>query len=112
VLAGKGQGGMGMDQDDLIVVPLATAQRRITGNTRVNTLLVSLQPGSDADARQEEPGRSCCASGASSADADDDNFNVLDTQQIADTLSGTTQVLTSCWARWPPSACWSAASAS
>ena len=28
------------------------------------------------------------------SDSDDDNFNVLDTQQLAETLSGTTQVLT------------------
>ena len=28
------------------------------------------------------------------ADGDDDNFNVLDTQQLAETLSGTTQVMT------------------
>ncbi len=28
------------------------------------------------------------------ADNEDDNFNVLDTRQIADTMSGTTQVMT------------------
>ena len=28
------------------------------------------------------------------ADADDDNFNVLDTKQVADTLSGTTKIMT------------------
>ena len=28
------------------------------------------------------------------ADADDNNFNVLDTRQIADTMSGTTQIMT------------------
>jgi putative ABC transport system permease protein len=35
------------------------------------------------------------------ADGDDDNFNIFDTQQLAETLSSTMGVLTSCWARWP-----------
>jgi putative ABC transport system permease protein len=33
VLASKGQGGMG-DQDDMVLVPLHTLQRRVTGNNR------------------------------------------------------------------------------
>ena len=61
---------------------------------RSNTLLVSMEDGSDADAPQGRACRSCCASGASSPTADDDNFNVLDTQQLAETLSGTTKVMT------------------
>ena len=42
LLASKGQGSFGNDQDDVVLVPIKTLQRRITGNTRVNTLLVSL----------------------------------------------------------------------
>ena len=94
VLAGKGQGGMGLDQDDFIVVPTATAQRRLTGSTRVNTLLVSLQPGSDA-ARVKKSLAELLRERRKLGPADDDNFNVLDTQQIAETLSGTTRLLTS-----------------
>ncbi|NCP55563.1 MAG: ABC transporter permease, partial [Rhodoferax sp.] len=45
VLSAKGQGAFGNDQDDLVFMPLHTLQRRITGNTRVNTLLVSMQDG-------------------------------------------------------------------
>ena len=37
VLASKGQGAFGNDQDDVVLVPIKTLQRRITGNTRVNT---------------------------------------------------------------------------
>ena len=49
LLASKGQGAIGNDQDDVVLVPLKTLQRRITGNTRVNTLLVSMADGSDAN---------------------------------------------------------------
>ena len=47
VLASKGQGAFGNDQDDMVLLPIKTLQRRITGNTRVNTLLVSMMDGSD-----------------------------------------------------------------
>ena len=94
LLASKGQAAMGMDQDDLIVVPVATAQRRITGSTRVNSLLISLQPGSDTGRVKKSIGE-LLRERRKLGPADDDNFNVLDTQQVAETLSGTTRLLTS-----------------
>ena len=94
LLASKGQAAMGMDQDDLIVVPTATAQRRITGSTRVNSLLISLQPGSDTGRVKKSIGE-LLRERRKLGPADDDNFNVLDTQQVAETLSGTTRLLTS-----------------
>jgi putative ABC transport system permease protein len=94
LLASKGQAAMGQDQDDIVVVPVATAQRRITGSTRVNTLLVSMQPGSDGT-RVKKSLAELLRERRKLGPADDDNFNVLDTQQIAETLSGTTRLLTS-----------------
>jgi putative ABC transport system permease protein len=47
LLQPKGQNTFGQDQDDLVLVPLVTAQRRIAGNRDVNTLLVSARPGAD-----------------------------------------------------------------
>jgi putative ABC transport system permease protein len=85
---------MGQDQDDIVVMPLATAQRRLTGSTRVNTLLVSMQPGSDAE-RLKASLTELLRERRKLGPADEDNFNVLDTQQLAETLSGTTQLLTS-----------------
>ena len=49
MLASKGQGAMGNDQDDVVLMPLATVQRRVTGSTRVQTILVSMAEGSDAE---------------------------------------------------------------
>ena len=93
VLASKGQGAFGNDQDDTVLVPLRTLQRRVTGNTRVNTLLVSMQDGSDPD-RVKASLTQLLRELRKLADTDEDNFNVLDTKQLADTLSGTTKVLT------------------
>ncbi len=93
VLAGKGQGAMGMDQDDLVVLPLRTVQRRVTGSTRINTILVSVQEGSDAAAVAASL-RQLLRERRKLSGSEDDNFNVLDTRQLAETLSGTTQVMT------------------
>jgi putative ABC transport system permease protein len=93
VLGSKGQGSFGNDQDDVVLVPLKTLQRRITGNTRVNTLLVSMLDGSDAT-RVKASLSQLLRERRKLAEADEDNFNVLDTKQLADTLSGTTKVMT------------------
>jgi putative ABC transport system permease protein len=93
VLASKGQGAMGNDQDDLVLVPLHTLQRRVTGSLKVATLLVSMQDGSDST-RIKASLAQLLRERRKLAQGEDDNFNVLDTQQLADTLSGTTKVMT------------------
>jgi len=93
LLASKGQAAMGQDQDDVVILPLRTVQRRVTGSTRVNTLLVSMKEGADG-ARVKANLTQLLRERRKLAAADDDNFNVLDTRQIAETLSGTTQIMT------------------
>ncbi len=93
VLGSKGQGSFGNDQDDLVFMPIKTLQRRITGNTQVNDLLVSMADGSDST-RVKASMTQLLRERRKLADTDEDNFNVLDTKQLADTLSGTTRVLT------------------
>ena len=93
VLASKGQGAFGNDQDDVVVVPLHTQQRRIVGHTRVHTLLVSMTDGSD-------PGRvkagltQLMRELRSLPEGEENNFNILDTKQLGETLSSTTRVMT------------------
>jgi putative ABC transport system permease protein len=77
----------------MVLVPIKTLQRRMTGNTRVNTLLVSMMDGSDPT-RVKASLTQLLRERRKLADTDEDNFNVLDTKQLADTLSGTTKVMT------------------
>ncbi|MET0682108.1 MAG: ABC transporter permease [Casimicrobiaceae bacterium] len=93
VLASKGQAAMGNDQDDTVIVPLHTLQRRVTGNQRIGTLLVSMEDGTDPARLKASLGQ-LLRERRKLAQGDDDNFNVLDTQQLAETLSGTTKVMT------------------
>jgi len=92
VLASKGQGGMG-DQDDTLIVPLRTLQRRVTGSRKVDTLLVSMADGSDSVPLKAAL-RQLMRERRKLAETDDDNFNIFDTQQLAETLSSTMGVLT------------------
>jgi putative ABC transport system permease protein len=93
VLASKGQAAMGNDQDDMVLLPLATVQRRVIGNQRIATILVSMKEGSDAE-RVKASLTQLLRERRKLADGDENNFNILDTQQLAETLSGTTKVMT------------------
>ncbi|WP_019647156.1 ABC transporter permease [Novispirillum itersonii] len=93
VLAAKGQGAMGMDQDDTVLMPLATAQRRLTNSRAVGTVMISLKDGvsastaiADITALMRERRRLTTAQ--------ENNFSLMDTRQIAETLSGTIGTMT------------------
>ncbi len=89
----KGQGGLG-DQDDGVIVPLHTLQRRVTGSRKVSALIVSMAEGSDSAPLKASLSQ-LLRERRKLAATDDDNFNIFDTQQLADTLSSTMGVLTS-----------------
>ena len=96
ILMAKGQGGMG-DQDDMVLLPLRTLQRRVTGSTKVSMLSVSMQEGIDSGPLKASL-RQLMRERRKLGDVDsgglDDNFNIFDTQQLAQTLSSTMGVLT------------------
>jgi putative ABC transport system permease protein len=92
-LESKGQGAFGNDQDDVVMMPLKTLQRRIVGHTRVNTLLVSMNDGADAS-RVTASITQLLRERRKLAETEEDNFNVLDTKQLGETLSGTTRIMT------------------
>ncbi len=93
LLVGKGQSSMGRDQDDTIVMPLRTVQRRLTGNQDVGMLLVSVREGASTT-RAKEGIEALLRERRHISANEEDNFNVLDTREIAEMLSSTTRVLT------------------
>ncbi|MGB5104671.1 MAG: ABC transporter permease [Steroidobacteraceae bacterium] len=93
LLASKGQSAMGSDQDDVVVMPLRTVQRRLSGSQDINRMSVSVSDGASIDAVKEKLTlllRERRNIGAS----EDDDFRVMDTRQIAETLTSTTKILT------------------
>jgi putative ABC transport system permease protein len=93
LLKSKGQTAMGSDQDDLIVMPLRTVQRRLTGNHDVSGLRVSVKDGVPTDKVMKQL-TLLMRERRRLSDSEDDNFTILDTKQIAQALSSTTQVMT------------------
>jgi putative ABC transport system permease protein len=93
ILEAKGQSTMGTDQDDIVVIPLHTYQRRIAGNQDVAMFQVSVREGASTEKAQSDIGRLLRERRHLSA-SDVDNFNVMDMKEIANMLAGTTQLLT------------------
>jgi len=93
LLKSKGQSTMGSDQDDIIVVPLRTYQRRIAGNQDVNMIKVSVKDGADTERVKQDIERLMRTRRHLAAN-EDENFNVLDMKEIAAMLSNTTQTMT------------------
>jgi len=93
VLEAKGQSTMGMDQDDIVVIPLRTFQRRISGNQDVAMFQVSVQQGASTEKAQQDI-RLLMRERRHLSPSDDDNFNVMDMKEIANMLTGTTRLLT------------------
>ena len=93
LLKPKGQSAMGSDQDDIIVMPLRTVQRRLTGSQDVNRITVSIRDGAAIDAVKDQLTLLLRERRNIGANEEDD-FRVLDTRQIAETLTSTTKILT------------------
>jgi putative ABC transport system permease protein len=93
LLTSKGQASMGRDQDDTVVMPLETLQRRVLGTQDVGTLMVSVSEGRSTESAQKQIEALLRERRHITGDEDDD-FNVLDTKEIAETMSGATRVLT------------------
>jgi len=93
ILEAKGQNTMSTDQDDIVVIPLNTYQRRIAGNQDVGFIQVSVQEGVATEKVQRDIWRLLRVRRHLSS-SDDDNFNVMDMKEIVKMLTGTTQLLT------------------
>jgi putative ABC transport system permease protein len=93
VLSSKGQSNFGRDQDDLVLIPLKTFQRRISGNTDVNMIYVSARDGVSTEKVKGDIER-LMRDRRRIAIGKDDDFHVRDMQEIVSTLTGTTKVLT------------------
>ena len=93
LLEGKGQSTMGMDQDDIVVLPLSAYHRRIAGNQDVALIQVSVQKGASTDKALQDIER-LMRERRHLTPSDDNNFHVMDLKEIANMLTGTTQMLT------------------
>jgi putative ABC transport system permease protein len=95
LLKTKGQAGLG-DQDDTIIVPLSTLQRRLIGKSSshdISQIAISAEDGTDASAIIADI-TSLMRQRRNLQKNQDNNFSVFDTRQIAEALGSTTQLMT------------------
>ena len=94
VLTARGQAGFGGDQDDVVIMPIKTVQRRLTGNRDIRLMLVGVDSKYDSPAVQSAI-TDLLRERRQITGAKQDDFNIFDTAQISATLTGTTTLLTS-----------------
>jgi putative ABC transport system permease protein len=92
-LKSKGQSGFGTDQDDFVLMPLRTVQRRIVGNNDISSISVSAKDGVSTEKVKEDIER-LLRERRHLGKKEEDDFNVRDMQEIVKTLTGTTRLLT------------------
>ena len=93
VLRSKGASMFGMDQDDIIIVPIRMFQRRISGNQEISMILVSASsPSTIENVKNSIIGlfqqRRHIQAG------EEDDFSVRDMREMVQTLTSTTKMLT------------------
>ncbi|MBW2599063.1 MAG: ABC transporter permease [Deltaproteobacteria bacterium] len=93
VLESKGQSSFGTDQDDFVLIPMRTFQRRIAGNNDVSSMYISANDGISTTEVKASIERLMRERRHITAGKDDD-FQVMDMQEIISTLTGTTRILT------------------
>ena len=93
LMAEKGQSTMGQDQDDMVVIPLRTLQRRVTGTQDVSLIQVSVRDGASTDKVQKDI-VTLMRERRHLGPSDDENFHVMDMKEITKMLTGTTELLT------------------
>ncbi|AQS49008.1 multidrug ABC transporter substrate-binding protein [Thioclava nitratireducens] len=93
LLKAKGAGSFGQDQDDLVIMPIRTVQRRLMGSQDVSTISVQVAPNvstaratSDIETLMRERRRI--------AIGEEDDFSVFDMAELSSMLNSVNSVLT------------------
>ena len=93
LLESKGQSSMGQDQDDVVIIPLTTAQERVLGITYVNAINVQVSDAKYMDQVQEDIETLLRQRHKITAGKEDD-FHVRNLTSLMETMTQTTTMIT------------------
>ena len=93
VLESKGQSSGGQDQDDVVLIPLTTAQERLIGITHVRSINVQVSDADKMDEVQSNIEKLLRQRHRIRAGAEDD-FNVRNLTSLMETMTSTTTMIT------------------
>jgi putative ABC transport system permease protein len=93
VMAGKGAGMGGQDQDDRLVIPYSTAMRRVTGDKYLRSVTIQISSTERMAAAQEQI-TSLLRQRHRLTEGHDNDFNILNQKEIADKVGSISQIIT------------------
>ena len=93
LLVAKGAGSFGQDQDDIVIMPVRTVQRRLLGSQDVSTIMMQVAPGVSSD-RAIGDIQALLRERRRISLGEDDNFAVMDMKELATMLNSVNAVLT------------------
>ena len=93
VLTSKGQAAMGQDQDDTVLVPYSTVQKKLLGVQHLNNITVSAQDGVPLDTMTQEVSAVLRTRHRIQPGSDDD-FMVRTLEEMTSMLTSTTNTMT------------------
>ncbi|ERT56456.1 MULTISPECIES: ABC transporter permease [Megasphaera] len=93
VLESKGQSSMGQDQDDVVIVPLTTAQERLLGITYVKTINVQVSSADKIESVQSQI-ETLLRQRHHIIGTKEDDFTVRNLTSLMETMTSTTTMLT------------------
>ena len=93
VLAAKGQSSMGRDQDDVVIIPLTTAQERMLGITYVQSINVQVASQDKMEQAQSEI-ETLLRQRHRITGGKEDDFTVRNLTSLMETMSQTTGMIT------------------
>ncbi|MBO4370508.1 MAG: ABC transporter permease [Paludibacteraceae bacterium] len=93
VLEAKGTNSMGQDQDDVVLVPYTTVQKRILAINYYQSMLASAKSESESQAATEEI-TEILRRNHHITNPEDDDFSIRSMEELISTISSTTNVLT------------------
>ena len=93
ILAAKGESNFGQDQDDIIIAPYTTVQKRVLAQTYLQSIVASAINENEAENAVNEVKKILERTHNIAADKEN-NFNVFSQQELISTFSSTSEMLT------------------
>lgn len=93
LLESKGQSSMGQDQDDVVIIPLTTAQERVLGITYVNSISIQVSNAKYMDQVQEDV-EILLRQRHKIVGGKEDDFHVRNLTSLMETMTQTTTMIT------------------
>ena len=93
ILAAKGESNFGQDQDDIIIAPYTTVQKRVLAQTYLQSIVASVITEDQAENAVNQV-KTILERTHNIAPEEENNFNVFSQQELISTFSSTSEMLT------------------